>query len=96
MNGENFAWRDVPGEPGIAEKLLGTFTERRIEVAFLRLVPGAAHVARGPKLLYVLSGSGVAANHNWETEATLGLEDDEEIELRALTPSEMYVIGLPH
>ena len=25
MNGENFAWRDVPGEPGIAEKLLGTF-----------------------------------------------------------------------
>src|SRR5690606_4574823 len=34
---EAYSYRDVPGEPGVARKLLGRFGERELEVGFLRL-----------------------------------------------------------
>lgn len=60
MNPANFAWLEDRQNPGVEHKLLGTFTERRTTISFIRLQPGAAvHVGgcAGPDLLFVTKGS---------------------------------------
>jgi len=47
MDPENYAWVPVAGVPGVAEKLLGVFTERRSETGLIKLDAGASYVARG-------------------------------------------------
>jgi hypothetical protein len=44
----------VEGAPGVAEKLVGVFTERRSETGLIKLDAGASYVARG-KGVYVVT-----------------------------------------
>ena len=51
MDPASYEWVPVEGQPGVAEKLLGVFTERRSESSFFRLDAGASyHRAREGRL----------------------------------------------
>ena len=58
MSPEHFEWVPVEGAPGVCEKLMGVFTERRCEARFLRLAPQARIRATGRKIYFVLTGDG--------------------------------------
>jgi hypothetical protein len=60
MNPENFGWRPSPKAPGVATKQLGSFTERDLQIGFLRLEAGAAFDFAGASaivLLFVTKGA---------------------------------------
>ncbi len=62
MQPEVFAFRPDPDQPGVQWKRLGVFTERGIEISFLKIESGASAVieaAGSPVLFYVLAGAGV-------------------------------------
>src|SRR5262249_62167746 len=48
MDRAHFAWVPLTGSPGVREKLIGVFSERRAEAAFYKLDPGATRRASGP------------------------------------------------
>jgi hypothetical protein len=50
----NYDWVPVEGAPGVAEKLLGVFTERRSVAGLFKLDAGASYAARG-KGVYVVT-----------------------------------------
>ena len=58
MDPSTYDWVPVEGAPGVAEKLLGVFTERRSEAGFFRLEAGARFTARGKGVYVVTRGSG--------------------------------------
>ncbi len=95
MNPENFAWVDSHDEEGVATKTLGSFGERRTDVGFARLAPGAVMTAKGARLFFVLSGEGTLENHAWQPETAVELVSGEEGAFHARTESELFFIGLP-
>src|SRR5215467_10416020 len=58
MNPGHFEWVPVEGSPGVCERLMGVFTERKCEARFLRLAPAARIFAPGRKVYFVLTGEG--------------------------------------
>jgi hypothetical protein len=58
MDPSNYDWVPVEGAPGVFEKLLGVFTERRSEAGFVRLEAGASFTARGKGVYVVTRGAG--------------------------------------
>ncbi len=58
MDPQNFVWVPVAGAPGVSEKLLGVFTERRTEASLLRLEAGTSYAAKGNGVYLVLRGAG--------------------------------------
>lgn len=95
MNPEGFAWTPRAGEPGVSDKLLGIFSERRTEIAFLRIAPGAVHRAAAGRVYFVVSGEGRADDRAWQPRATISLAADDAIDFAATTPTEMLVIAFP-
>src|SRR5690606_4923023 len=77
MNPATYAWQPLDGAPGVAEKLLGVFTERETRIAMLRLDAGAAFAARAeaaPLVLFVAKGSVWWNGHDYGVESAFGLE----------------------
>jgi quercetin dioxygenase-like cupin family protein len=95
MNPENFDYVEAPDEAGVSTRLLGAFGERRTDIGFLRMQPGAVHAASGARLFYVLSGEGTLENHAFKPESAIELQKGESCEFHARTPSEILFIGLP-
>ena len=58
MDPATYDWVPVEGAPGVCEKLLGVFTERRSEAGFFRLDAGASFAARGKGVYVVTRGAG--------------------------------------
>jgi hypothetical protein len=61
MDARHYEWVAVANAPGVFEKLLGVFTERRSEAGFLKLDAGASHILRGHGIYLVLRGAGEIA-----------------------------------
>jgi hypothetical protein len=95
MEPEHFAWLPVEGEAGVSEKLLGVFTERRTEAAFLRLEPGAAHRASGRGIYLVVTGRGRVAGEPFRAYTTVFLERGETAVFSSEEASELLVLALP-
>src|SRR5215470_4753722 len=57
LDSVNFDWVPVKDASGVSEKLLGVWTERRIEAGLIRLEPGARHEVHGRGVFLVLSGA---------------------------------------
>lgn len=98
MTPANFAWVEDAASPGIARKLLGSFTERGTRIEMFRLAPQAAvslGEAQARLLVFVLSGDGTLDDETWSTHAALQLEAGERATLTATAPSELLVIALP-
>jgi hypothetical protein len=100
MSPEHFEWVPVEGAPGVCEKLMGVFTERRCEARFLRLAPQARLRARGRKIYFVLTGdgqvSGQVSGQAYRRYTTVFSGQEEEAAFDAETPTEILAFGLPH
>jgi hypothetical protein len=75
MHPENFAWLPVEGREDVAEKFMGTFTERQISARFLKLAPGAEFKVSGGRDVYVvLKGAGDLQGEDYGLHTALFLE----------------------
>ena len=98
MYPENYAWEEDAAQPGVARRHLGTFTERHVELSTLRLGAGAscAMPARtGVRVYFALSGTGSAGDQAYRALSAWETAPGEPLTLRADTPSEIFVAGLP-
>ena len=58
MDPATYDWVPVEGAPGVSEKLLGVFTERRSEVGQVWIEAGASYTAGGKGIYLVVRGAG--------------------------------------
>ena len=98
MNPETYAWLPVKGQPGVAEKILGTFTERETRIAMLRLDAGTtlkAVAPDAPQILFVTKGALDHAGHTYGPESAFGFDPGETAALTAKQPTEVLTIRMP-
>lgn len=98
MRPQNFAWQAEPGEPGLAAKLLGIFSERRLELSMLRLAAGgkASLPPRGgTRLGFVLRGDGSAEERALRPLTAFALKPGCSPTLTAASALELLLVGLP-
>ncbi len=95
MDPASFAWVPLDGAPGVSEKPMGVFTERRTEAFFLRLDPGASYRAAGRRLYFVVSGNGDIGGTAYAKRTTLFADTGETATITAGAPTELLVLGLP-
>ena len=94
----NFDWQPDADRPGVAMKRLGTFSEREIEIAMMKLEAGtkAAIAARpGIQIGVVVAGEGAIGSEILCPHAAFSLAAGEGAEITAASPLELYLIGLP-
>jgi len=91
----HYDWLPLAGSDGVAEKLLGIFTERRTEIRLLRLAPGASFDAAGRGLYLVASGSGSVAGESFRRLTALFLDRGESARFVARERAEILHMGLP-
>jgi hypothetical protein len=97
---DRFAYTPVSGAPGVARKLLGSFSERALEISFYRLDAGAALALNGAEagrmLLYVLSGAGmVDGDKPFGPACAMRLNAADAGRIEATEPTELYALVLP-
>jgi hypothetical protein len=95
MDPANYEWVPVAGAPGVAEKLLGVFTERRSESSFLRLDAGASYTGRGKGVYVVTRGAGTVGDQTMRALTTVYLEPGETVTFSAREETELLHFGLP-
>jgi quercetin dioxygenase-like cupin family protein len=95
MEPDAFAWMPSRTEAGVAERSLGTFTERRFQLSFVRLEPGAVHRPRDHSIYFNLSGEGSSERGEWKKYDTVYVEPDETTRISATAASEFLLLGLP-
>jgi hypothetical protein len=96
MDPVSYEWVPVESAPGVAEKLLGVFTERRSEVGLVRLDAGARYTARGKGVYFVVRGSGLVGAETMRALTTVFLDPGETVTFAAREPAEILHFGLPN
>jgi mannose-6-phosphate isomerase-like protein (cupin superfamily) len=98
MQPGNFDWVPLEGQQGVAEKFMGTFTERRASASFFRLDPGASFTVTGRRTIYVvLKGAGDLEGEDYGQHTTLFLEGaDERATFTARDETELLHFRLPN
>jgi hypothetical protein len=95
MDPATYDWVPVEGSPGVSEKLLGVFTERRSETGMVRIDAGASYTARGKGIYVVVRGGGTAGGKEMRALTTVYLERGETVTIVAREPTELLHFGLP-
>jgi hypothetical protein len=95
MDPAQFEWIPLDGQPGVAEKPMGVFTERRTEASFLRLDPGATCKLQGRRLYFVIEGAGTAGGKPYARRTTTFCDTGDQADLTATAPTEVLMLGLP-
>jgi hypothetical protein len=95
MDPANYEWLPADGAPGVAEKFLGSFTERRSTARMVRLDPGASFEAQGRSLYFVIDGQGTVGTEVLQRFTTTYLAKGERVRFTAAAPTEMLHLGLP-
>jgi len=94
MDSADFQW--VPtGYPGVFEKLIGVFTERRAQAGFFRLEPGATMRPSGRGIFVACSGEGRVEAAKLRAFTTVFLDHGEEATFIADRDTEILHFGLP-
>ncbi len=91
----NYEWLPVAGMPGVAEKPLGTFTERHCAATLVKLAGGAIYRARGRSVYLVLSGTGVVQEADYRPYTAIHLDVREETDIVARDETEIVRLVLP-
>jgi len=98
MNPENFAWIDDDANPGVSHKLLGTFTEKRTAISFIRFDAGAKLSlggSVGPDILFVYKGGIQCDDAECPLHSAIGLEANEgPVVIKAREPSVLFRMQL--
>jgi len=95
MDRDTFAWVPAPGQPGVSEKLLGVFTERRTEAGFLKLEPGASYTGAGRGIYVCYAGKGQVEGEPLRPVTTVFLDHGEHATFTAEEATELVHFGLP-
>ncbi len=95
MNPAHFDWVPVEGAPGVYDKLMGVFSERRCAAQFLKLDPRAQYKGHGRGIYFVLSGSGKVAGQDYRRFTTVHCEDGDDPVFAADGETEILMLGLP-
>ncbi len=99
MNPDSYTWIDDEGLPGVSRKQLGTFTERDVQVAFVRVDKGAAlpfGTENSSEVLFLREGVVTHDNRSYDMHTAFGTDADEApVTLTAVEPSELVYIKLP-
>lgn len=95
MDPANFDWLPVAESPGVEEKLLAVFTERRNQAGLFRIAAGASYEARRRGLYIILSGSGTVDGQPLRRLTTVNIGAGERARFAATTATELLHFGLP-
>jgi hypothetical protein len=95
MDRAHFAWVAVADYPGVSEKVLGSFTERRASAGFLKLDAGSSCTVQGRRILVAYRGKGRAGDQPLRTYTTVFLDWGESLTLAAEEEAELLNLGLP-
>ena len=95
MNPAQYDWVAADDAPGLSEKLLGIFTERRTMARCLRLNAGASFTAKGRSIFVLLGGAGDIDGQAYRLYTVLFLEAGEHATFNATETTEMLQLGLP-
>jgi hypothetical protein len=95
MDPENYQWVPVKDMMGVSAKLIGVFTERHSEIAFIRIEPGSVYEASGRALYLGVSGRGTVAHETLRRLTTIHLDSGEDISIRGRETVELLRLGLP-
>jgi hypothetical protein len=97
MDRAHFEW--VAASPGVAEKLVGVFTERRASASFQRVEAGATLRASGRGIFVAYAGKGTVAGKGsvepLRPFTTVFLDHGEEASIKADETVELIHFGLP-
>jgi hypothetical protein len=97
MEPTRFAWQDVT--QGVQRKHLATFNEFGLQLAQIKLAPGAQMVvdaSHQAQLLFCVSGDGSLGSSSFGRWSTAEIALGEIVTLRANSVSEFYVFTLPN
>jgi hypothetical protein len=95
LDSANFDWVPVRGAKGVAEKLLGVWTERRTQAGLFKLAQGARFEAVGHGVYLLLSGAGSCAGAPLKQYTTVYVEADERAIIEASEETVLLHYGLP-
>ncbi len=95
MDPANYQWVPVAGAPGVQEKMLGVFTERRTSARFVRLDPGARFDAEGRGIYFAIKGQGTVEGQPLRRLTTIYVNRGEHASFVARDGVEMLHLGLP-
>jgi hypothetical protein len=95
MDQANYEWVASPDQPGVFEKLLGVFTERRSEAGLFRLNAGATLTGSGRGLYLATRGGGRVDGQPLRPLTTVFLERGERASFVAEQETELLHFGLP-
>jgi len=98
MNPAHFAWRPVLGATGVAQREIGSFSERGMRIDFFRLdksarriVPATPHL----RLLYVVKGTGNSGRHPYRRHTSMELAPGEAVRFTPKSTTELLSITIP-
>jgi quercetin dioxygenase-like cupin family protein len=95
----NLPWIEVPGQPRVQWKELGSFTERNVRLGCLRLDAGATFSAEPQpqeQIVFVTEGSGrFGSGETWSRYTAAHLAANEAPSMTADTATEALVLFLP-
>jgi hypothetical protein len=98
MKPENFEWLPLAGQSGLAAKTLGIFSERRCEIAMLRVDAGASGTLAKrdtTTIGFVVKGGGEANGNALRKHSAFTIERGEECGLASQDGVELLMIVLP-
>jgi hypothetical protein len=95
MDSSRYAWVPVPGSPGVSEKLLGVFTERRAQAGFFKLDAGVRLRAAGRSIYVAVRGKGKVDDTPLRAFTTVFLDYGEDALIAAEEETELLHYGLP-
>jgi hypothetical protein len=97
-NPAHFNWLPVDGWPGVERKHIGTYTERRFWIEFIKLEAGAEWICESPdarRLTVVLSGAGTVEGTEIGKLGAVEADPGEKARYLATEELVLYTIGLP-
>jgi hypothetical protein len=95
MDQSHYEWVPSSGHAGVAEKLLGMFTERRAEARALKLESGASLTGAGRGVYFAWSGAGRVGNDPLRPFTTVFLDRGEQATFTADKETMILHFGLP-
>jgi hypothetical protein len=99
MDPESYAWIPDPGQPGVAWRKLGTFTEREVRIAFARLETGAVlslGTEPATEIVFVKEGGLSLDGQSYPPLTAFSSRADEQAQaLTATAPTELFYVKLP-
>jgi hypothetical protein len=96
MEPDNYDWVPVEDAPGVSQKLLGIFTERRIESAFFRVAPQSVFRAKGRGIYFVVSGAGTVEGQPYKRYTAVHVDQGESASFMASEDTVILLMGLPN